>query len=59
MAPVAQLRAGGTDRPLLRSDDSTIERPLLLLAMLLLAWDAALLAGRLLREHRRSAQAQA
>jgi hypothetical protein len=36
-----------------------IERPLLLLAMLLLAWDAALLARRLLREHRRSAQAQA
>ncbi len=59
MAPVAQLRAGGADRPLHRSDDSTIERPLLLLALLLLMWDAALLARRQLREHRRSAQAQA
>jgi Aerotolerance regulator N-terminal len=59
MAPIAQLQAGDADRPLLRTGDSTIERPLLLLAMLLLAWDAALLARRLLRDNRRSAQAQA
>ena len=41
------------------SGDSTIERPLLWLAVLLLAWDAALLARRLLRDSQRSAQAQA
>jgi hypothetical protein len=58
-APIAQLQAGGTERTLLRSGDNTIERPLLWLAILLLAWDAALLARRLLRDSQRSAQAQA
>jgi hypothetical protein len=58
-APIAQLRAGGTEQALLRSGNSAIQRPLLWLAILLLAWDAAVLARRLLRDGRRSAQAQA
>lgn len=59
VAPIAQLQARGADRPLLRSGDNTIGRPLLWLAILLLAWDAALLARRLLRESYRSERAQA
>jgi hypothetical protein len=57
--PIAQLHASGAERPLPRSRDDTIERPLLWLAMLLLAWDVVLLSRRLLRESPRSAKAQA
>jgi hypothetical protein len=59
VAPIPQLRAASAAPTLLRSGDNTIERPLLWLAILLLAWDAALLARRLLRERHRSARAQA
>jgi hypothetical protein len=59
VAQVAPLQSGGAERPLHQSRDDTLERPLLWLAMLLLAWDAALLARRLLRERRRPLQAQA
>jgi hypothetical protein len=59
VVPVAPLQAGGAERPLHQSRDDTLERPLLWLAMLLLASDAALLARRLLRERRRPLQAQA